>query len=465
MAVHHESGSISVPDPLTSKGAQYWLPHVLTEPHEQQHTLRSARLGEMAEQLTPMSSILQATVAGRHGRHWYDEDQDVLRAATAHSPEGTDFHRLAGLEAATSFNNAIQRNQHAAYDLYRLWQMGPQFKNQRIPPRSKNPADVENLVRAYGNGQDLFYPDDYSDASRRGQPLVRAVGEGLNRSKQIHTDDGWKELPLFYVHGTTNKKTGKRAGWHGLAPMATAAINSILHPERYSDPHQALPMGVTADQLKGDSFLRNKLGNQDRATIDTHEGRGLGFRKGDLGRDTPYNFLVGVNRHVAHLLNSGEEYNPHHDHPVYGQGWTAARGQAARWHTMRAIRDRIVNGQTPEQAALGLTAKEVHEGSSFIHLFRHPDYQARIKTMIAEGHLPPTFLGDVKRVEDRWKPSAEDLTAHVGHQDLIPIAHHINKAIGEWARTRGGSSHQANLHEADLFNDHLPEPENPATSF
>jgi hypothetical protein len=419
----------------------------------------------MAEQLTPMSSILQATVAGRHGRHWYDEDQDVLRAATAHSPEGTDFHRLAGLEAATSFNNAIQRNQHAAYDLYRLWQMGPQFKNQRIPPRSKNPADVENLVRSYGSGQDLFYPDDYSDASRRGQPLVRAVGEGLNRLKQIHTDDGWVELPLFYVHGTTNKKTGKRAGWHGLAPMATAAINSILHPERYSDPHQAIPMGVTADQLKGDSFLRNKLGNQDRATIDTHEGRGLGFPKGDLGQDTPYNFLVGVNRHVAHLLNSGEEYNPHHDHPVYGQGWTAARGQAARWHTMRAIRDRIVNGQTPEQAALGLTAKEVHEGSSFVHLFRHPDYQARIKTMVAEGHLPPTFLGDMKRIEDRWKPSAEDLTAHVGHQDLIPIAHHINKAIGDWARQRGGRSRQADLHEADLFNDHLPEPENPATSF
>lgn len=409
----HGYQGIEVPEPLTTANSQHWLDYNL-QPHEKEQVDRSNTLGEQIERASPMSMTLQSTLAGRHGRHWYDENHDILKAATHHSSDPRDFHRLAGLEAATSPNAGIIPNQHAAYDLFRLWHNGLSTGGHHIPGRSEKPAEIKKLIDAYAQGDKVQYPPDYPVAELRGQPLMRKVphprptAQNKGIQKQIHTQAGWEPAPLFYpIHG-------------GLAHKI------LSNPAKFGDPNRV--GGFTGDQAwKADSFLRNKLGNQDAVTIDRHEARGYGFKENELHPGL-YHFLAATGRHVARLLNR-PEYNTLATHPIHGQGWTPARGQAARWMTMRGISSLLKKGASSEQAALGLKANDIYNTSSFVQMFHDPRYKNRIKTMMAEGSLPPDFLKRVTAVERQYKPDPEELAQNVGHPDLVPLARRIKGAI------------------------------------
>lgn len=439
---------ISVPEPLTTANSQHWLDYNL-QPHEKGTVERSRVLGNEIEKTSPMSMTLQSTIAGRHGRHWYDENHDILRAATHHSSDPRDFHRLAGLEAATSPNAGIVPNQHGAYDLFRLWHTGAMVGKRHIPARTENSKELATLIDAYGlpsydripdptnpgkkklvrnKDKDVRYPPDYKIPELRGQPLLQVVphpnpsGQNEGILKQIHTHNGWENLHLF---------AGNTHGF--LAHKVLANIG------KFTDKNS--PGNLTTDPVKADSFLRNKLGNQDAVTIDRHEARGYGFNIGEKKKDpvtgevstqqlSPglYHFLAAAGRHVARLLNR-PEYNPLHEHPIHGQGWTPARGQAARWMTMRGISDAIKRGASSEEAALNLKARDIYNTSSFVQMFKDPRYMNRIKTMMAEGSLPPDFMKRVGAVERQYAPSNEELDQTVGHPDLVPLARRIAHAI------------------------------------
>lgn len=416
---------ISVPEPLTTAQHQHWLDYNLKE-HEKPIVERSPQLGKHIQEVAPMSEVLHSTIAGRHGRHWYDENHDILKAATHHSSDPRDFTRLAALEAATSPNNGILPNQQAAYDLFRIWHMGASVNGRHIKGRSEDHKDIKDLLAGYGAGE-MDYPPDYKVPELRGQPLMRK-GPHPKPNKQnggiakfIHTGEGWTGVPIYYHGGGT--------GAHSFL-----AFKALAHPETLADPNRV--GGFTTYPEKADSFLRNKLGNQDAVTIDRHEARGYGYELGSKRPDGSkvdlssglYHFLAATGRHAARLLNH-PEYNTHNDHPIYGQGWTGARGQAARWMTMRGIRDAIQKGATPEQAALGLKARDIYNTSSFVHMFRDPTLRSRIKTMMAEGSLSPDFMDRVKGVEATYKPDDKELDQSVGHHALVPLARKVAYAL------------------------------------
>lgn len=409
--------SIEVPDPLTTNGHQHWMGFNL-QPHEQQAVDKSKALGAHVQEQAPMSMMLHSTLAGRHGRHWYDENHDILKAATHHSSDPRDFVRLAGLEAATSPNNGIMPNQHSAYDLFRIWHMGAMVNGKHIPARTEDKQEVKDLIDGYAKS-DMSYPPDYKVPELRGEPLMKKGPHPKpdkrngGVAKFIHTQSGWQPVPIFYP------------GVHGLL-----AHKALTEPDKYADPNRV--GGFTGRPEKADSFFRNKLGNQHAVTIDRHEARGYGFELGSKRPDGSrvslhpglYHFLVGTGRHIARLLNH-PNYNPLSEHPVHGSGWTGARGQAARWMTMRGIRDALSKGAPPEEAATKLKANDIYNISSFVQMFNDPAYMPRLKTMMAEGSLSPDFLTRVKKVEAMYKPSLEELSQTVGHPELVPLARKI----------------------------------------
>ena len=409
-----------IPVGLRSEDYETWAPqHML--PHEAAIYARGKRRAALKGNLEPMEGLLQATISGRHGRHWYDENHDITNAMNVHSSDSDDKFRDFAIEAAYSANNAIVPNHKAALDAKRLFQGGGVVNGQHIEARTKDPAKLKTLLTAYQKGDAIFYPPDYKDEDLRGQLMVKRDVDPKSGDvkKMIHTNDGWEIIPLIYPIHT------------GLAVKALSNISE------FSNPHKHFLFTLNPEKVN--SFLMNKLGNQHATTIDRHEGRGWGVpewkgrQKLDLLHGDLYHVLAAGGRHITSLLKR-PEFNPHHDHPIYGLGWTSARGQAARWMTYRGIADAIRKGATPEQAVANLKAKDIYETSSFVRMYQHPELRSRLRTMIREGHVSPTFFNDLLHIERRYEPARHELDMPVGHPDLLPVAKRIHAAVSAEAK-------------------------------
>lgn len=393
--------TIHVPVEHSLSNHQSWLPSHLMD-HEKDSVSGSKRAAGHVSQMLPVESTLHAALSGRHGRHWYDENQDILRMANHHSKDPMDFFVDAGLEAAISPRNGILWNQMAKEDLKRIHQNGAVVNGELIPPRSRDSKHVKAVLEAYAKGKGIDYPPDYPIPELRGQPMLSQEQTKKGVKNLIHTDEGWVwKPPLIAIHRELVHKV-------------------LTHPERFTNPHGHETL--TAKAEKADSFLRNKLGHHGAVTVDTWHARGRGYNGTITGG--VYHTLAGLTRHTSHLLNL-PEYNYLKDHPIYGGGWTPARTQAAEWMTYRGLADLMAKGMTPEQAALGLKAKDIHATSSFLELYKHPEMRARLRTMIREGHVNPTFFRDLQVIEDRYRPTAQEMDENVGHPALIEVARRI----------------------------------------
>jgi hypothetical protein len=287
-------------------------------------------------QLDP-EQMMSVTMAGSAKRGWYNSAGRMIRAMF-----GDDTPRFVGLLAATSPQTSVEANLENAMKIWAHWEemgrpsdpkvirrlMGEEVP--RTPLKDKSRDDINRALRRardeYGVDLDkLAEGIDLPEGWTVGQKAVRGEADAVKGN----IPKGAAMKMFERLDEATQKDLSILDAWFNNTLRAlTGSEDEVFE-------------GILSG-AKVDSFMRNLLGDEWAATLDTHMARAEGINqqwlggggtekrlaKGDPGASWAYLGYEGRVAQVADMLTQST-----------GELWTPAQVQESMWTVSKALAD------------------------------------------------------------------------------------------------------------------------------